>query len=74
MLQERWDAVDDYIGESLVPADPVLEAALLASADAGLPPISVSPSQGKLLHVLARAQGARADQRDRYPDRRQQGI
>ena len=60
MLQERWDAVDDYIGESLVPADPVLEAALLASADAGLPPISVSPSQGKLLHVLARAQGARA--------------
>jgi predicted O-methyltransferase YrrM len=60
MLQEQWDAVDDYIGESLVPADPVLEAALLASADAGLPPISVSPSQGKLLHVLARAQGARA--------------
>lgn len=60
MLQERWDAVDDYIGESLVPADPVLEAALLASSDAGLPPISVSPSQGKLLHVLARAQGARA--------------
>jgi predicted O-methyltransferase YrrM len=59
MPQERWSAVDSYIGENLVPADPVLEAALRASADAGLPPISVSPSQGKLLHLLARAQGAR---------------
>ncbi len=59
MLQERWTAVDGYIDENLVPADPVLEAALRASADAGLPPISVSPSQGKLLHVLARSQGAR---------------
>ena len=59
MLQERWSAVDSYIGENLVPADPVLEAALRASSDAGLPPISVSPSQGKLLNLLARAQGAR---------------
>ncbi|HEX4658666.1 MAG TPA: O-methyltransferase [Streptosporangiaceae bacterium] len=59
MLQERWTAVDGFIDENLVPADPVLEAALRASADAGLPPISVSPSQGKLLHVLARALGAR---------------
>jgi predicted O-methyltransferase YrrM len=59
MLQERWSAVDSYIGENLVPADPVLEAALRASSDAGLPPISVSPSQGKLLHLLARARGAR---------------
>src|SRR5258706_14083834 len=59
MFQERWTAVDGYIDERLVPADPVLEAALRASADAGLPPISVSPSQGKLLHVLARAHGAR---------------
>src|SRR5260370_40081805 len=59
MPQERWSAVDSYIGDNLVPADLVLEAALRASADAGLPPISVSPSQGKLLHLLARAQGAR---------------
>src|SRR6266404_2692992 len=59
MPQERWSAVDSYIGDNLVPADPVLEAALRASAAAGLPPISVSPSQGKLLHLLARAQGAR---------------
>jgi predicted O-methyltransferase YrrM len=57
--QERWAAVDSYIGGSLVPADAALEAALQASADAGLPAISVSPAQGKLLHLLALGQGAR---------------
>ena len=36
-----------------------LTAALEASAAAGLPHIQVSPLQGKLLHLLARAQGAR---------------
>jgi predicted O-methyltransferase YrrM len=60
MLEERWSAVDGYIEENLVAADPVLESTLRASAEAGLPPISVSPSQGKLLHLLARAPGARA--------------
>jgi predicted O-methyltransferase YrrM len=59
VLQERWTAVDNYIDDTLVPADPALDAALQASSDAGLPAISVSPSQGKLLHLLARAQGAR---------------
>lgn len=43
----------------LVPADPVLAAALQAGTDAGLPAINVSPCQGKLLHLLARMQGAR---------------
>jgi predicted O-methyltransferase YrrM len=56
---ERWAAVDGYIEESLVPPDPALESALRASAAAGLPAISVSPAQGKLLQVLALAQGAR---------------
>jgi len=42
-----------------VPHDPALEAALKTSADAGLPSISVSPNQGRLLHLLARLQGAR---------------
>jgi predicted O-methyltransferase YrrM len=59
MNQEQWTAVDRYITELLVPADAVLEAALQASAAAGLPPISVSPNEGKLLHLLARMQGAR---------------
>jgi len=37
---------------------PVLSAALQASDDAGLPAISVSPNQGKLLHMMARMIGA----------------
>jgi len=55
---ERWTAVDRYINDRLVGSDPVLEEALKTSATAGLPPIAVSPSQGKLLHLLARALGA----------------
>jgi predicted O-methyltransferase YrrM len=42
-----------------VHADPALDEALAASAAAGLPAINVSPVQGKLLHLLARAIGAR---------------
>jgi predicted O-methyltransferase YrrM len=38
----------------------VLDAALDASRAAGLPPHDVSPSQGRLLELLARIQGARA--------------
>jgi predicted O-methyltransferase YrrM len=59
LSQGRWTAVDDYIDAALIPPDPVLEAALQASADAGLPDISVSPAQGKMLHLLALGQGAR---------------
>lgn len=59
MTQERWTEVDRYITDLLVPADAGLDAALEASDAAGLPPIAVSPSQGKLLHLLARARGAR---------------
>ena len=43
----------------LLPSDPALEAALEASAAAGLPSIQVSPTQGKLLHLLAMSLGAR---------------
>jgi predicted O-methyltransferase YrrM len=43
----------------LVGSDTALDAVLAASATAGLPPINVSPSQGKLLHLMSRAIGAR---------------
>jgi predicted O-methyltransferase YrrM len=59
MSQEQWSAVDRYITGLLVPPDPALDAALADSAAAGLPAINVSPNQGKLLHLLARLQGAR---------------
>jgi predicted O-methyltransferase YrrM len=53
MNDERWDAVDHYTTGLLQPADPVLEAAIQASAD--LPNISVSAAQGQFLQLLARA-------------------
>ena len=59
MTEERWTEVDRYLGDLLASDDPALEAALGASAAAGLPAINVSPVQGKLLHLLARAIGAR---------------
>jgi predicted O-methyltransferase YrrM len=43
----------------LIPADPLLEAARKTSEDAGLPVIAVTPSQGRLLCLLAKMQGAR---------------
>src|SRR4051812_10203908 len=42
-----------------MPADPVLDAALKASADGGLPAIAVAPNQGKMLQLIARIHGAR---------------
>ena len=56
--QERWTAVDDYITGLLVPEDAALRDALEDSAAAGLPPIAVTPNQGKLLGLLARVQRA----------------
>ncbi len=59
MSQEKWTAVDDYIIDLFIPSDPALEAALNSSAKAGLPSIQVSVTQGKMLHLLVRAVGAR---------------
>ena len=53
---ERWTAVDRFLTELLVPPDPALAAAL----DSDLPPHDVSPLEGKLLYLLARAVEARA--------------
>ena len=59
MSQEQWQAVDQYIAALLMPADAALDAALQTSREAGLHEIHVSPSQGKFLHILVRALGAR---------------
>jgi predicted O-methyltransferase YrrM len=59
MSEDQWTAVDRYLTDLFVPSDPALDTALQTSAAAGLPPINVSPNQGKLLQLLARVQGAR---------------
>jgi len=55
----QWLAVERYFTDALVQPDAALEAALEASAAAGLPAIAVAPNEGKLLHLLARMIGAR---------------
>jgi predicted O-methyltransferase YrrM len=59
VIKEQWTAVDTYVTELLHKPDPVLEAALADSAAADLPTIAVSPTQGKLLTLLALSIGAR---------------
>ncbi|HEY1787785.1 MAG TPA: O-methyltransferase [Verrucomicrobiae bacterium] len=59
MMQEQWTKVDELLGSLLVPDDEALENALKTSQQAGLPPIQVSPVQGKLLNLLARSIKAR---------------
>lgn len=59
MSNDQWAEVDRYLEQTLGLADPVLEAAIAAAKAAGLPEIAVTPGQGKLLWLLARARGAR---------------
>jgi predicted O-methyltransferase YrrM len=55
-----WSAVDEIVEGQLIGEDRELDAALAANVAAGLPPIAVTPSQGKLLHLLARSIAARS--------------
>ncbi|QCQ93788.1 O-methyltransferase [Rhodococcus sp. SGAir0479] len=55
----RWAEVDRYLGETVLGEDEALTAALTANEAAGLPPIDVSPAQGKFLNLLVRMVGAR---------------
>ena len=57
MTDKTWAEVDDYLTEALLAPDPVLDAALADSADAGQPHVAVAPNQGKLLNLLARQAG-----------------
>lgn len=59
MSETQWAAVDRYLAGLFVPEDPALADALYESERAGLDPISVSPMQGKLLHLLVQLTQAR---------------
>ncbi len=54
-----WEHTDTYLSDLLIGNDRATESALAANAEAGLPAIDVSRMQGKFLHLLARAMGAR---------------
>ena len=59
MADKIWVEVENFIDGTLIGQDRVLAATLAASAAAGLPPIAVSPGQGRFLQILARAVKAR---------------
>lgn len=59
MTEKTWRAVEAYFDTELNAVDPELDAAIEASVEAGLPSIQVSAAQGKLLYLLALAQGSR---------------
>jgi len=59
MPEQVWSDVDAFFEQHLQPADDILRATLETNVAEGLPPIAVTPPQGKLLHLLARACGAR---------------
>ena len=59
MSEPVWADVDAFFEQYLQPADDVLRATLETNVAEGLPPIAVTPPQGKLLHLLARACNAR---------------
>jgi caffeoyl-CoA O-methyltransferase len=51
--------IDAYIEELFAPPDPALEGALRRSRAVGLPEIQISPTEGKLLRLLAEIAGVR---------------
>lgn len=59
MSMDIWERVESYLDGMLLASDPAIGAVLKESAAEGLPPINVTPSQGKLLWLLARVLGAR---------------
>jgi predicted O-methyltransferase YrrM len=59
MTETPWTHIDRYLASQLAAHDEALDAALRESSAAGLPEIQVSPTHGKLLHLLARAASAK---------------
>ena len=59
MSDARWDDVERWIRDRIVPDDEVLRAAVERSTAEGLPSIQVDPPSGKLLNLIARMIGAK---------------
>lgn len=59
MSLDTWKAVDGYVDGALSIEDDVLRSCQRAAKEAGLPHIAVSAAQGKQLHLLVKALGAK---------------
>ncbi|MEO8335607.1 MAG: O-methyltransferase [bacterium] len=58
MSDTKWAEVDEYLNGLHIGRDAAIDDAAEATVAAGLPPIAVTPNQGKLLYILARMQRA----------------
>ncbi|MEJ1239974.1 O-methyltransferase [Chryseolinea sp. T2] len=58
-MNDLFGKVDEYIQDLVGQEDSALKAAAHSVEENGIPPIAVSVNQGKFLHVLALAVGAR---------------
>lgn len=58
-VMDIWSEVDAYISGQLIPQDDIFSNILLHNRQAELPPIDVSPAQGKLLYLFTKMRNAR---------------
>ena len=58
MSDPRWDDVENWIRERVIPDDDALTGAVERADAGGLPSIQVDPTMGKFLNLLARIAGA----------------
>jgi predicted O-methyltransferase YrrM len=54
MSERRWEEVERWMCDRIVPVDEALHDTVFRSAERGLPAIQVEPTTGKLLQLLAR--------------------
>ncbi len=54
MKQDLFESVDKYINDLLVDEDEALIATEISINESKIPPISISPNQGKFLQILAK--------------------
>lgn len=57
-MKETWKAVDSYLDDKLQVSDEVTDSILEKNDKAGLPPIEVAATHGKMLYLLAKMSGA----------------
>jgi predicted O-methyltransferase YrrM len=57
-MSSQWIEVDTYFEDTLLGADPVMQAVIDGNRAAGLPAIDVSATQGKFLSLLVKMTGA----------------
>jgi predicted O-methyltransferase YrrM len=59
MNEKTWKEVDQYFTAKLHKKDQLMNEVMKANEEAQMPSIDVSPSQGKMLHMLVKMKGAK---------------